>query len=266
MRLIDRLPWPVPALLAWCVCWLTFKATLQLGIVPAYALGLATALGVAMSVWGSNWLRRLIISVGFPLSFLMGLDSSAVADVAPWVWLAAGTLGALVYPLNAWRDAPLYPTPAGTFAGVPQIIDLAADAAVLDAGCGLGDGLMELHRALPEARLNGLESSWPLQLICSLRCPYAKVRREDIWKADWSGYDLVYLFQRPESMPRAMEKASAEMHQGAWLISLEFEVAGYLARYQLPAPGGRMLWLYQAPFQTVTGDVSCQPQQPKLQS
>ena len=34
-------------------------------------------------------------------------------------------------------------------------------------------------------------------------------RRGDIWAADWSGYELVYLFQRPESMARALSRRMA---------------------------------------------------------
>jgi hypothetical protein len=45
-----------------------------------------------------------------------------------------------------------------------------------------------------------------------------------MWAADWSGFDVVYLFQRPETMPRAWRKACAEMREGAWLVSLEFPV------------------------------------------
>ena len=44
-----------------------------------------------------------------------------------------------------------------------------------------------------------------------------------MWSADWSGFDLVYVFQRPESMERVLAKASRELRPGAWLASLEFE-------------------------------------------
>ena len=91
-------------------------------------------------------------------------------------------------------------------------------------------------------------------LLCTLRCPWARVRRGDIWQADWSRYDLVYLFQRPESMPRAVHKAARELRPGAWLVSLDFEAVllKTTARYQ--APGGKMLWLYQAPLQVPSGE------------
>ena len=66
-----------------------------------------------------------------------------------------------------------------------------------------------------------------------------------MWKADWSAYQMVYLFQRPESMARAAAKAQAELAPGAWLVSLEFAVPGWLPSAQLRAPGRRVVWLYR---------------------
>ena len=94
---------------------------------------------------------------------------------------------------------------------------------MLDAGCGLGDGLLALRAAYPDAQLHGIERSWPLRCLCALRCPWARVRQGDVWRANWSPYALVYVFQRPESMLRALEKAGAELRPGSWLVSLEFE-------------------------------------------
>ena len=51
----------------------------------------------------------------------------------------------------------------------------------------------------------------PLRWLCARRCPWARVAQGDLWRADWSGYQLVYLFQRPESMARAWAKGCAEM-------------------------------------------------------
>ncbi|MGP1630033.1 MAG: hypothetical protein ACTS5V_08855, partial [Giesbergeria sp.] len=71
------------------------------------------------------------------------------------------------------------------------------------------------------------------------------VRRGDIWAADWAGYQLVYLFQRPESMQRALAKAQAEMAAGAWLVSLEFAVPGEQPQAELKLTGDRSVWLYR---------------------
>ncbi|MNV13215.1 hypothetical protein D3C71_1038460 [compost metagenome] len=115
----------------------------------------------------------------------------------------------------------------------------------------MGDGLKALRHAYPAAQLEGIEWSWPLRLLCALRCPWAQVRRADMWAEDWSPYRMVYLFQRPESMARAAAKAQAELATGAWLVSLEFAVPGVLPCAQLRAPGGRVVWLYRMPLNRV---------------
>jgi hypothetical protein len=97
---------------------------------------------------------------------------------------------------------------------------------VLDAGSGLGHGLAALRSQWPQARFSGLERSLLLRAIAAWRCPWARQRAGDMWQASWAGHDVVYLFQRPESMPRAMAKARQELLAGSWLISLEFAVPG----------------------------------------
>jgi len=236
-----RLPWPLPALLVWAAAWGLFAVLAQAGVDVLLALGCAAALGALGSVLGPNWWRRFMIALGFPLSLLV----SGAVTLPGWVWLLPLGLVLLVYPINAWRDAPIFPTPRGALLGLPQAITLPAGAAVLDAGCGLGDGLRALRRAWPEAALHGLEWSWPLRLLCALRCPWAQVRRGDIWRESWAPYQLVYVFQRPESMARALAKAQAEMAPGSWLVSLEFEVLGQPHQARLMAPDGRPVWIYR---------------------
>jgi hypothetical protein len=65
---------------------------------------------------------------------------------------------------------------------------------------------------------------------------------------------MVYLFQRPESMPRAMAKAAAELQPGAWLVSLEFEAPGAPTTAYYQAPGGKMVRMYRAPFLAPAGE------------
>ena len=209
-----------------------------------WALLLACALAAAASVLGSNWWRRALIAAGFPLALAL----TGVAAVPAWAWLVPLVLLLGVYPLNAWRDAPLFPTPHHALQGLAAQVPLAPGARVIDAGCGLGDGLLALRRAYPQARIEGVEWSWPLRLLCQLRCPWARVRRGDMWRADWSGCQLVYLFQRPESMARAAAKAQAEMAPGSWLVSLEFAVPGVLPQAQLRLPGERVVWVYRMPM------------------
>jgi SAM-dependent methyltransferase len=237
--------WPLPALLAWAACWGLFIALMRTGAPAALAPGLAAALGLVLAVPASTPWRRIFVAGGFPLS----LAASGLAGGLPaWAWLLPLALLALLYPLNAWRDAPMFPTPGGALQGLAELAPLPAGAKLLDAGCGLGDGLRELRREYPFAQLAGIEWSWPLRLACAWRCRFARVRRGDLWASDWSQQDLVYLFQRPESMPRAIDKARRELRPGTWLASLEFEAPGIRAAAVLREPGRKPVWLYRAPL------------------
>ena len=237
--------WPLPALLTWALAWALFMGLRLAGLEPVAAFVLALlASGLAAWTGRTPW-RRLFMLAGFPLSLLV---SGAAGAVPGWVWLLPLVLLLALYPLGSWGDAPLFPTPEDALDGLAQKAPLPDGAAVVDAGCGLGAGLRALHRQYPTAQIHGLEWSWPLALLCRLRCRFARVRRADIWGDDWSGYRLVYLFQRPESMPRAMEKAAAELAPGAWLASLEFEATGYKPQARLETVKGKPVWLYQVPF------------------
>lgn len=239
------LTWPVPALLAWVTCWLCFALLRSVGAPEWLALVLATLWGATLTTLVHTPMRRALVLLGFPLSMLA---SSSAFQMPPLGWLALLALMVWVYPRSAWRDAPLFPTPRQALQALPEQLRLPDGAQILDAGSGLGDGLMALRQAYPRAQLHGLEMSWPLRLLSAARCPFARIRQGDIWAADWRGYDMVYMFQRPESMPRAVEKAQAELAPGAWLVSLEFEARELQAQAVLYGADGRPVWAYQQPF------------------
>ncbi len=243
--MLARLRWPLPALLAWGLAWLAFWGLQRAGVSSIVALGWACTVGVGLSLLGNSWWRRAMVGLGFPLALAL----SGTASLPGWAWLLPLALLLLIYPLNAWRDAPLFPTPAHALLDLAAHAPLAVGAKVLDAGCGVGDGLKALREAYPCAELHGLEFSWPLTAACKLRCPWARVRQGDIWRADWQAYELVYLFQRPESMPRAVAKAQSQLKPGSWLVSLEFEANALQPQAVLQAPDGRPVWAYQMPFQ-----------------
>ncbi|HMO47080.1 MAG TPA: class I SAM-dependent methyltransferase [Rubrivivax sp.] len=241
-------PWPLPALAAWALAWAVFRGSAAAGAPAWLALLLGTATGLGSSLLAASRLRAAVVAAGFPLS----LGAGGAAALPAWAWLLPLALLLALYPCRAWRDAPLFPTPHGALDALALELPLPPGARVLDAGCGLGHGLRALRRAYPHARLDGIEWSWPLALLARAACPQATVRHGDLWAQRWSGYDLVYLFQRPESMPRALAKAEAEMRRGAWLASLEFEAAGRQPQQVLRCADGRPLWLYRLPLRRVS--------------
>jgi hypothetical protein len=242
--------WPLPALLLWGLCWAVYLGLGGRGsaaTVPQAAwvlsgpfwAGLAALLvgAVLALAFQSPW-RRVAAAMGFPLSWALMAGPS-------WVYLLA--LGALllVYPLRAWGDAPLFPTPEGALAGLRARLALPPGARVLDAGCGLGAGLLQWRAEAPDWPCEGWEWSPVLSRLCAWRCRFAPVQRRDIWAHSWAGFDVVYLFQRPESMGRAWAKAKAELRPGAFLVSLEFEVPQQRPWARLESVPGKPVWVYR---------------------
>lgn len=240
--------WPLPALLVWAMAWLFHAFLLRNSVMPELALLLPflAGLGASAVAWRLNYsnARLLALVLGFPVSLWL----SGAATLSPWVWLLTLALGLLIYPVHVWRDAPVFPTPVQALRELPGHAPLPSNARILDAGCGAGDGLKALRLAYPKARWVGIEFSRPLCWIAALRCPWAKVMHGDMWLADWSTYDMVYVFQRPETMARAQAKAQSELKPGAWLVSLEFVASALQPDAVFDASPDRPVWLYRAPF------------------
>jgi len=237
-----RLPWPLPALLAWAGGWAGWQAGLAAAVPAGAAWVCGAACGAILASTCRGPWRRALAAAGFPLATL---TLGGLPGWPAWAWLLLAAALLLLYPLGAWRDAPFFPTPAAALQGLNLLPGLAAPGHVLDAGSGLGHGLAALRSQWPQARFSGLERSLLLRAIAAWRCPWARQRAGDMWQASWAGHDVVYLFQRPESMPRAMAKARQELLAGSWLISLEFAVPGVAEHASLQRPGQRPVWVYR---------------------
>jgi hypothetical protein len=242
--------WPLPALLAWAAAWGLHALLLSLGAAAPLAWLGASLLGVGASLPIDAPWRRAMVAGGFPLSSLAVGVAGVAGGLPAWAWLLPLLALALAYPLRSWGDAPMFPTPVDALTGLAALAPLPPRASVLDAGCGVGHGLRALQGAYPQAQLHGIEWSAPLALLARLRCHAARVpvqvRRGDMWAPSWQGHALVYLFQRPESMPRAWAKACAELAPGSWLVSLAFEVPGVRPEATL-GEGRRRVWIYRTP-------------------
>jgi len=224
--------WPALALASWAACWAVWRAFGPDWPAALVAIGLGLVLaGLHRQPW-----RRVIVAGGFPLAWLI----TGVALPA-WAWLIPLAILLVAYPRRGWSDAPLFPTPHDALRALPSVVALREQAHVLDAGCGLGDGLVALRRAYPAAAVQGIV----LWLLARLRCRWATVSRGDLWAQSWQDKDLVYLFQRPESMPRALDKALAEMAPGSWLVSLDFPLPGQAVHAQLETGTRHQLHVYR---------------------
>jgi hypothetical protein len=239
------LRWPLPALLSWTAAWGLFIAARGAGLAAPAALAAAAVLGASLALLHSVRWRRLIVALGFPLSLLM---TGLPAELPTWIWLLPLALLAVLYPRRSWGDAPLFPTPSGALVRLAELTPLPPGAPVLDAGCGLGHGLRELHAAFPTAAIEGIEWSRPLAVLARWRCRFARIHQGDMWAQDWQPFALVYVFQRPETMARVWAKACAELAPGAWLVSLDFAVPDQTPLAQQHLAGGHGVLIYRMPL------------------
>ena len=234
--------WPLPALLSWLAAWLLYLGAIAAGLAPGPSLALGAAVGACLGWLQSERWRRLIVALGFPASVIaLGWQGGA----SGLLWLAPLLILWWLYPRRTWSEAPLFPTPRGALRRLAAKAPLPAGARVLDAGCGAGDGLRELLHAYPEARVEGVEWSRPIAWLARLRARGATVRQGDLWADDWAPFALVYVFQRPESMPRVWAKACAELAPDAWLVSLDFAVPDVKPAASWQIDNGQFVWLYR---------------------
>lgn len=247
-----------------------------LGMTPGWALLLGLLPGFALAVQAAPGWRRALVVLGLPVMVAL---QGGLSSVPSWAWLAAAAVLLALYPVQAWHDAPLYPTAPDALIELSSRLKLPDGARVLDAGSGLGHGLVALRRAYPRADLLGVERSLLLRVlsrlrryvpaddvgtgrrgpvpdgapppgrrswVAGLRGPW-RVAGGDFRALSWAAFDLVYIFQRPETMPQAWQKACEQMRPGTWLVSLEFPVPDRSAEIQLTTPGGRWLGAYRIP-------------------
>lgn len=177
MSALPNTLWPLPALFAWSLGWAACLGGPLLGL----GAGLSVLLGILLP-WPLSWrvdsvMRRWVMLGGFPVSWLL---AGSATTIPGWAWGAALAVLLLLYPVRAWRDAPLFPTTARDLEGLAQAFALPPGARVLDAGCGLGDGLRALQACWPQAHLSGCERSLPLAWAARRRCRFARVRCADM--------------------------------------------------------------------------------------
>jgi len=242
------LPWPLPALLAWLSAWGAYQSLSGLETAPWVNFCLSSLMGGLWACFMQSVWRRWLIVAGFPLSWCLITATQAQGPLMAWGWLVPMLLLVSLYPVRVWSGAPLFPTPEQALQGLSSAAPLPPGACIFDAGSGLGDGLKALSKEYPQARLMGCEWSLPLACLSRWRVPQAEIVKADIWQQDWSEFQMVYLFQRPESMARAGAKALKEMRPGAFLVSLEFEWLAAHCIARLEPVEGKPVWVYQAPF------------------
>lgn len=198
---------------------ITPPALARLGLQGIVAALLGIRLGLAP--W---WLP---IQAVLPVAVALGLR----LDVPSWVYLAAFAGLLLVYWNSARGGVPLYLTNAVTRDRLYDLLPQGENFTFLDVGSGLGGTLLNLAGRRREGRFDGVESA-PIPFALAWlrrrfrRPPNVHLAWGDLWKRNFSGYDVVYAFLSPVPMESLFRKVRAEMRPGTLFISNTFAVPG----------------------------------------
>lgn len=233
--------WPLGVTLAWMFSWLA--AVMLAPTMHPFITGSAT--GATLSLISQTKWRKAIIAIGFPMSYaILNIEQGSLS----WLWLTPVIALLAIYPPRLWADAPMFPTSKASITGLARRLKLPCEAKILDAGCGFGHAIEALASEYPKADMYGSERSSLVALIAKLKHKKAHITCENMWQQDWSKFDLVYVFHRPDTMPQAMHKALEQLKCGAWLASLEFKDDAFIPDMVWHNKGEKPLYLYQSPI------------------
>ncbi len=133
--------------------------------------------------------------------------------------------------------AHISPTPVLPWvrrAAMRMIKNNITDASVLrvaDLGCGWGGMTTRLARAYPAAHIIGYEMSPAPYLISKLRGAFFGKRIDtlptDFFKADLSGFDVVFCYLSPAHMEKLKPQLAA-LKKGSLVVTCSFPIVGWI--------------------------------------
>ncbi len=219
---LKAITWPVLSFVSWISDWLFFVLLIHLEIESslAFFLVLFFILSKNLLIDLSKW-QKLFLLLGFPLSSFLLQINQASSSVG---WLMPLFILLLIYPPNSWKDAPIFPTPSNALNGLNFILDLKNNSKILDFGSGTGNGIRAILKEWPNSYVFGVENSILFYLFTKFKYPKATIIFKNMWDVHLSNFNVLYVFQRPETMNQIWEKAKKEMPPKSFVISLSFPI------------------------------------------
>ncbi len=148
-----------------------------------------------------------------------------------WFWtiviilLGAAAASILLANLSL---APWVPTKRKDLERIFQVADLKEGELFCDFGSGTGT---TVFAATKYSKANGLgiELSFPVYFYAQVKKVFTKNKRvrfvqQNIYKADLSEVDVLYVFGMPDKLGKVVEKLKREAPKGMRLISYVFEI------------------------------------------
>ncbi|MDZ7600120.1 MAG: hypothetical protein U1A06_01945 [Hoeflea sp.] len=226
---------------------------LRLALIGVIDAGTLFWVSLALQSAGAALVTKLIglpvwwvwISLGFPPAMALALHAG---ELPAWPFGVAFLLLYLVFSNTARERVPLYLSNSQTTEALLSLMRQRGGTRFTDLGSGLGGVVRRLDGEGRIAR--GVESApmvWLVSALMSKLTGRGRIARQDIWAADISGEDIVYVFLSPEPMPALYRKAMSEMKPGSLLVSNSFAVPDVEADevWELPDRRKTRLFLYE---------------------
>lgn len=219
---LKTLKWPTLSLFSWISDWLLFLILVQLDFLSSIAFSIVLCFVVIklFIIRTSKW-KKIFLALGFPLSSFLLQINQASSTIG---WLMPLLILLIVYPPKSWNDAPIFPTPKDALLGLNYILNLKNNSKILDFGSGAGHGIKAILQEWPKSYVFGVENSILLYLYTKIKYRKATIIFENMWDVHLSNFNVLYVFQRPETMTSIWKKAKKEMAPGSFVISLSFPI------------------------------------------
>lgn len=157
-----------------------------------------------------------------------------------WIALVIVVILLLLYGGGVVTRVPLYLSNRAACEALVGFLKIFPRPKAIDLGAGFGGPMRHLARALAGGRFVSVEASpatWLIAWLLALTDNNVQVRWGDLWAADLTDCDLVYVFLSPEPMPRLWEHVQSHAKSGALLVSNTFPVPGIEPLQIIPLPG-----------------------------
>lgn len=209
---------------------------------PSTALAIGTVALLISSLTRQVWWWRLIHTLFAPLAWAV-----LRLGIPPGWYLLAFMALLLVYRGAIGGQIPLYFSNQTTVDALAARLVQQPGQRFLDLGAGIGSVLRPLARAVPEARLTGIENApatWLLGYLRTLGRKNCQWLWGDIRRISLADYDMVYAFLSPAPMAALWEKVKSEMPPGSLFVSNSFAVPGVEADETVTLSDSRQTQLY----------------------
>ncbi|MEO0601651.1 MAG: class I SAM-dependent methyltransferase [Myxococcota bacterium] len=170
------------------------------------------------------------------------------AVAVPWQ-IAVALLGGPMLLLS-WTHGPWQPTPPGDTARIISHLGLTEGQRFVDLGSGDGRILLQVAHATG-ADCTGIEAAPFMVLLSWVRTRFPdrgriRIRAGDLYRADLSDFDAVYVWGAPYSVGTEgfAESLRARLAEGARVVTYQHPLVGWAAT-TVDVDGERPIYVYE---------------------